>query len=81
MWNTIRQKWIDKLSEPKENAEHRVLKFLKRKEVENEKYFLEAITEMEEMISKPNTDYKYFWWFDVKLLQDIRNDLRAMAGV
>lgn len=70
-WSEIRNEWINRLSNYKSNYEYRVLKFLQKDETKDINYFRESIIEMESMCSKPNTNYKYFWFEDIFLLNKI----------
>ena len=72
-WPYHINKWINKLSNPQSSAERRCKDFLKRSLTDID-YFKEALKEMQRLISRPNTNYKYFYFFDVELLESILND-------
>lgn len=73
-WLKIKDKWVEKLKDSDIPHEFRVLKFLQREETKNCEYYEAAVKEMKEMCSDPKEDYKYFWFNDIELMDNILND-------
>ncbi|RTL17583.1 MAG: hypothetical protein EKK55_22505 [Rhodocyclaceae bacterium] len=73
-WLKIRDKWVEKLKDSDIPHEFRVLKFLQIEETKNFEYYETAVKEMKVMCSDPKEDYKYFWFNDIELMDNILND-------